>query len=358
MSSGAQTNAAARPGSKFGAFVQFVAAVLWFYVARSIAHRGALGMASQSLGVSNGLWTPLLEAALLAILMVVGYSGMGLILNQQLHPVHEQGLPRRSGRGGEFGLGLAVGWALAVVCVLPLVLVGGIAIVLSLQLTAWGWLIADAAFFVLVALAEEVAFRGYGFQCFERAVGPFGATCGFAAIYAMVQSSLPGSNRASVAVSVALSLLLSTCYLRTRALWLSWGLNFAWKASRALLFGLAVAGVNSHSPIVQGEPMGPFWLSGGGFGLDGSWFAFFVLLAALPVLYRLTRNLDYVYNAPVFIPAGMPVDLDAAARSQHEAATKSGESQPPVLVQIVPPPPMQPLPLRQAAPSEPDPQSE
>jgi len=67
--------------------------------------------------------------------------------------------------------------------------------------------------------------------------------------------------------------------------------------------------------------MGPFWLSGGGFGLDGSWFAFLVFLAALPVIFRLTRDLDYVYNAPVFIPAGMPVDLDAAARSQHEAAT-------------------------------------
>jgi hypothetical protein len=104
--------------------------------------------------------------------------------------------------------------------------------------------------------------------------------------------------------------------------------------------------------------MGPFWLSGGGFGLDGSWFVFLVFLAALPVVFRLTRDLDYVYNAPVFIPAGMPVDLDAAARSQHEAATKSAEPAPTVLVQIAPPPPMQPLPVRQAPPSESNPQSE
>jgi hypothetical protein len=196
--------------------------------------------------------------------------------------------------------------------------------------------VADAGFFALAALAEEVAFRGYGFQRFILAVGPFGAACGYAAFYAVVQSQLRGATRASIAVSIVFSLLLSTACLRSRALWLSWGLNFAWKASRALLFGLAVNGVTSHSPVVQGDPMGPFWLTGGGFGLDGSWLAFFALLAALPVVYRVTRDLDYKYNAPEIVPGGLPVDLDAAARSQHEAATRSAEPKPPSLVQILP----------------------
>ena len=100
----------------------------------------------------------------------------------------------------------------------------------------------------------------------------------------------------------------------------SWGLNFGWKASRALLFGLAVSGVSTHSPVVQGDPMGPFWLTGGAYGLDGSWLACLVLLAALPVVFRVTRDLNYRYNAPVIVPGGIPVDLDAAARAQHEAA--------------------------------------
>ena len=116
------------------------------------------------------------------------------------------------------------------------------------------------------------------------------------------------------------SLVLSMAYLRTRALWLSWGINFAWKASRALIFGLAVSGVSSHSSVVEGDPMGPFWLTGGGYGLDGSWVAFLVLLAAIPVVYRVTRDLDFRYNAPVIVPGGIPVDLDAAAQRQHEAA--------------------------------------
>jgi hypothetical protein len=307
-------------------------------VARSLAQRGALALAG-SQTVLQPL-SPLMEQAFLALLLVMGYGGMGFLLDRQQHPVSAQGWPRRPGWPAEAGIGLAVGWAISLACVLPLTLMSGIAIVLSLEPSSWGWFVADTAFFALAALAEEVAFRGYGFQRFANAVGPAGAALGFAIYYAILQAFLPGSSRASIMVSVALSLLLSMAYLRTRALWLSWGLNFGWKASRALLFGLAVSGVNSHSPVVQGDPMGPFWLTGGGFGLDGSWVAFVFLLAALPVVYRLTRDLDYRYNAPVIVPGGIPVDLDAASRAQHEAAmgpaTPSTPPPSPPLVQILP----------------------
>jgi hypothetical protein len=316
-------------GGRLRAYAQFLAAVLYFFLAKSLAHRGALGLATEP-------WRPLLEQAMLVFLLLLGYAGMGFWLDRQIQPVSAQGLPFRQGWPAEAGVGLAVGWSLAVVCVLPMVAVGGIAIVLVLQPSAWGWLAVDAAFFALAALGEEIAFRGYGFQRFAHAVGPIGAALGFAAFYAIVQAQAPGSNHASVAVSVMLGLVLSAAYLRTRALWLSWGLNFGWKASRALIFGLAVSGVNSHSPVVQGDPMGPFWLTGGGYGLDGSWVTFAALLAALPVIFRVTRDLDYRYNAPVIVPGGIPVDLDAAARRQHVAAMGPAEPAAPTLVQILP----------------------
>ncbi len=322
-------------GGRIRAYLQFIAAVCYFFLARSLARHGALGLASAA-------WAPLVEQAMLVFLLLLGYAAMGSYMDRQSSPVSAQGLPRRAGRLGEVGLGLSVGWAIAVICVLPLVVAGGIAIVLVLQPSAWGWLLADAAFFALWALAEEIAFRGYGFQRFVHAVGPIGASLGYAAFYAILQALLPGANRASVAVSVAFSLVLSMAYLRTRALWVSWGINFGWKASRALVFGLAVSGMSSHSPVVQGDPMGPFWLTGGGFGLDGTWFPFFVFTAALPVVYRLTRDLDFVHNAPVIIPGGIPVDLDAAARAQHEAAMGAAEPAAPGLVQILPAPPSVP----------------
>lgn len=320
------------PGGRLRAYLEFVVAILFFFLARSTAHRAGASLAGPA-------WLPLVEQATFLFLLVVVFAAFGLVFDRQQNPVAAQGLPLRDGWRAEAGLGMAVGWGAAVVCVLPLALFGGIAIVLSTQLSAWGWLAADAIFFALAAMAEEVAFRGYGFQRFETVVGPTGASLGFAVFYAIVQALQPGATHVSFGVSVAFSFVLSMAYVRTRALWVSWGINFAWKASRALVFGLAVSGVSSHSPVVEGDPMGPFWLTGGGYGLDASWLALFVLLAALPVVYRLTRDLDFRYNAPVVVPGGIAVDLDAAARRQHEAAMGAAESAPAPLVQIFPAPP-------------------
>jgi uncharacterized protein len=314
-------------GGRLRAYLEVFAAVLYFFLAQALAHAGAQGFATEE-------WFPLIDQAMLVFLLLVGYAAMGFWLDHQTLPISEQGLPRRQGFVREAALGLATGWGLVLVCVIPMFFAGGIAISFSPQFQSWAWLADDAAFFALLALGEEIAFRGYGFQRFARALGPLGAAMVFAIFYALVQESILGSNRTSFLVSLALGLLLSTAYLRTRALWLSWGLNFGWKAGRALLFGLAVSGDNSHSPVVQGEPMGPFWLTGGGFGLDASRLAFFILLAAIPVLFRITRDLDFRYNAPVLTPGGIPVDLDAAARAQHEAAMGASEPASPVLVQI------------------------
>ena len=331
MTTVAPVTAPRNSDSRFRAYVQFVLALFYYFLARALAHRGAQGLSN---GLSSDRWVPLIEQAMVVFLLLLGYAGVGFSLNGQMHPVSTQGWPRRLGWRREVGLGLVIGWSAVVVCALVMAVGGGIAISLSLRLRSWGWFVVDAAFFALLALAEEIAFRGYPFQRFARAVGSAGAALAFAALYAFLQALEPGASRASTCVAMVFTIVLSTAYVRTRALWVSWGINFGWKATRALLFGLAVSGVNSHSPVVQGDPMGPFWLTGGGFGLDGSWLSFFVLLAAIPVVYRLTRDLNFRYNAPEIVAAGIAVDLDAAARRQHEAAM--GEPAPPPLVQIAP----------------------
>jgi len=317
-------------GGKLRAYLEFIAAVLYFFVVRSFAHNAAIATHQDALA-------PLVEQLLFVVLLVLGYAAFGSIFDKQTRSIAAQGLPLRSGWTREAATGMAIGWGAVLFCVIPLALIGGIAIVVTMQASSWTWLAADAAYFALLALGEEVAFRGYGFQRFAAVVGSSGAALGFALFYAIVHALLPGATNASVAISVVFSFLLTTAYLRTRALWLSWGLNFAWKASQALIFGLTVRGVSSHSPIIEGNPMGPFWLTGGGYGIDGSWFACLVLLAAFPVVYRVTRDLDFRYNAPVFVPGGIPVDLDAAARAQHESATRpAAEPAAPSLVQILP----------------------
>jgi membrane protease YdiL (CAAX protease family) len=314
---------------KTRAYLEFLAAVIYYFLARSVAHRAAFRLASDN-------WTPLVEQAILFLLLLTIFAAFGRLFDRESKPVAAQGLPLRSGWMREIGLGLTVGWGAAIACVIPLVLFGGIAIVLSTGRASWVALLVDFLFFAAATLAEEIAFRGYGFQRFLSVVGPVGATLGFAAFYALLQALLPGSSRLSIGIAALFSVVLSITYLRTRALWVSWGLNFGWKASRALLFGLAVSGISSHSSVIEGDPMGAFWLTGGGFGLDGSWVALFVLLVVIPLVYRVTRDLDFRYNAPVIVAAGLAVDLDASARSQHEAAMGPAQPSAPSLVQILP----------------------
>jgi len=311
------------------AFARFLFAALFFLLARVLSKHGAHGLVSED-------WSPLLEQAMFVFLLLFGYAGFGFSLDRQYYPIRQQGLPLRPGWLGEAGLGLAVGWAIAVVCVLPIVLLGGIAVHFSFSLTALRWLAADLGYFAFGMLALQIAFRGYPFQCAIRAIGELPAALMLSVLYGIFNAWLPGASRVSMAVNIALGLLLAMAYLRTRALWLPWGLQFGWVASRALLFGLPVNGISSHSPVVQGDPLAAIGISGGDFGLDGSWVAFAAILLATPFVYRLTRDLNFHHNAPVLEPGGIPVDLDAAGRRQHEAATREAAPEVKPLVQILP----------------------
>jgi len=308
---------------KLRSFLEAVAALGFFALATSLARHGAARAATEA-------WVPLFTQILRVALVTGGFWLLGRFLDKEEHPIEAIGLKRRKGWCAEVGLGLAFGWAIVVVCVLPLTVIGGISVVLLTAVHDWAWLLVEALFFLLLTLGEELVLRGYGFQRLIAAVGEFRGTVLMVALTAVAQWAVPSSTGASILVAMLVTVLLSVAYLRTRALWVSWSINFGWKASRAILFGLAVRGDASHSPVVEGNPMGPFWLTGGGYGLDASWWAAIVLLAALPILYKVTRELDFVHNAPVLIPGGIPMNLgsDPVAEANVEA--------PKPLVQILP----------------------
>jgi uncharacterized protein len=318
-----------RPQRPMRAFGHFLFAVLFFFLARLLARHGARGLVSQD-------WSPLIEQAMLAFLLLFGFAGLGFSLDRQFQPISQQGLRLRPGWLGEAGLGLAIGWSIAVFCILPVVAFGAVFVHLTFSAASFGWLLADAAYFALATLAIQLTFRGYPFQCAIAAIGELPAALMLSVLYGILNAWLPGASHASMAVNIALALLLAMATVRTRALWLPWGLQFGWVASRALLFGLPVNGISSHSPVIQGDTVAAIGLTGGDFGFDGSWLAFAAILLAIPLVYRATRDLSFEHNAPIIEPAGIPVDLDAASRRQHEAATRPDAPEVKPLVQILP----------------------
>jgi uncharacterized protein len=318
-----------RPVERLRSLGFFFVAILYFIIAQLIA--GLIARFSAS-----GDLRELFFRVLLLLILLGGYAAMGYVFQLQPHPLKAMGLMRREGWTREAGLGVALGWGGIVACVLPIALAGGLMVTLWSTSRQMGLLLLNLLVLAVAAMAEEVAFRGYPFQRLIEAIGPTTATIVMATIFGLIHLRNPGATSASTLVTVLSGVLMATAYLQTRALWLPWGFHFAWNAAMAVLFGLPVSGLD-FSAVVSSNTVGPTWLTGGGYGPEGSLTAVVVLVVSLIVLVKMTREYAWKYAQPTIVPGGIPVDLDSAQARVHEAAqAQAGETAAPKLVQIAP----------------------
>jgi CAAX protease family protein len=305
----------------------FIIAVVYYIMARQIAVMAANGL-------SSGVWFEFTSRVILLFLLIVGFSAMGYVGQRQHQPITEMGLPMRPSWRREFALGSAIGWAGVAACALTIVLFGGMVVMFYIGWRQFALIPLDLAILLIASLAEEVAFRGYPFQRFIEATNPFIATILLSALFAVIHMGNPGASAASFLVTMIAGWLLSIAYLRTRALWVGWGIHFAWNASMAVLFGLPLSGLTQFSPVISSTALGPTWLTGFDYGPEGSAVGIAVLLILIFVTIAATGDLKYKYAQPVIVAAGIPVDIDAAARRQHEAAMGAAQPSQPQIVQI------------------------
>jgi hypothetical protein len=307
-------------------FFAFSALVYYFFL-KAIAY----GIAAF---LPDFTWRMLVERAILMGIQVLFFAGLGFAFQSQNKPFVAMGLDPRKGWLGEAFMGLAVGWGLALAATIPLALFGGIIYNVNTSPSAWALFFLNLLLLAIAAMQEETVFRGYPFQRLEDATGPIAATLLMAFVFASAHTFNPGANWLSTTVTFLSGIVFATAYLRTRALWLPFGIHLGWNATLGLLFGLPVSGLNNFATVLTGNTVGPLWLTGGGYGVESSYLGLIAMLVALPIVFSITRDLDFKYNAPVIIPGGHPVNLEPIARQQHEQAT--GEPAPPTLVQILP----------------------
>jgi len=130
----------------------------------------------------------------------------------------------------------------------------------------------SALLFVLAALAEEALFRGYPLQTLTRAnlawLAVFLTSVPFAAIHLRNPNVAAGFTFINTALA---GVWLAVAYLRTRSLWFPLGVHWAWNWALGSLFGLPVSGINDLAPhpLLRGTDLGPAWLTGGSYGIEG-----------------------------------------------------------------------------------------
>ena len=317
-------------------FLERLRALLWFLVAIAWFLFSDLAASRVADSLDAGDFEEPLYRLLLVCLLIAGYWLMSRLGQRRMTAAKATGLMVRPGWGREIALGAALGWGGVVACVLPVALTGGLVVTIFTNAHQLLIVVFDLVALAAGTLALEIAFRGYPFLRLTEAMGSGIGAFFMAVVFAIWRTHAAPTTTASVLVSFFLGLVLAVGVLRTRAIWVGWGFHFAWIATMSMLFGLPVSGPMGYSPVIATSTHGPAWITGGLQGPEGSAFAVLVSFLLLFGIFRLTADLKHKYGYPEIVPGGIPVDVDAAARAQHEAAMGESEPQQPSLVQIVP----------------------
>jgi membrane protease YdiL (CAAX protease family) len=132
-------------------------------------------------------------------------------------------------------------------------------------------LVGSAFLFFVAALAEEAVFRGYPLQTFARAHLAWLGVLLTLAFFGYVHLSNPNATLGMTFINTSLAgLWFGIAYLRTRSLWFVQGLHWSWNWALGSFFGLPVSGLNLVSnPLFKGNDLGPAWITGGTYGIEG-----------------------------------------------------------------------------------------
>ena len=134
-------------------------------------------------------------------------------------------------------------------------------------------------FFSIAALAEEVFFRGYLFQTFIQGMTFLPAMIIMALFFAFAHRLNPNATAFGL-INVALAAVwLSIAYMKTRSLWLPFGLHVSWNYSQTVIYSFPTSGID-FTKFQLGEitQTGPEWITGGAFGPEGGAIATLMLI--------------------------------------------------------------------------------
>lgn len=210
-----------------------------------------------------------ITALALASVLLVSYL-LTRFLNRK--PFGAIGLSLHSLAGRELGIGCFLGFLMMTGVFLVEEMSGfaqlswrGLGTLESVKIVAWG-----IPYFAVAALFEETLFRGYFFQTLMQGITFLPAMLVMSLLFGLGHLLNPNATTFGV-VNVALAgILFSIAYLKTRSLWLPFGLHFAWNFSESVLYAFPNSGVPFREfkmfDLVQ---LGPDWITGGAFGPEG-----------------------------------------------------------------------------------------
>lgn len=140
------------------------------------------------------------------------------------------------------------------------------------------------------AVLEETIFRGALFRLVEAWGGSWWGLAVSSALFGLGHAINPQATVLGVAAIVfEAGIMLAAAFMLTRRLWLAIGIHAGWNIAEGGIFGVRVSGRPSRG-LLNGELVGPEWLTGGQFGAEGSMVAVVFCVALGGVLLTMAAR--------------------------------------------------------------------
>jgi membrane protease YdiL (CAAX protease family) len=151
-------------------------------------------------------------------------------------------------------------------------------------------ILGTTGFALVVAISEELIFRGMAFREWAVKIGWLLAII-FSGLYfgaVHILSLLPQVGLFQVGwiivSAMVAGILFVAMYLRSKSLWLPIGFHFGWNLCLQLFFGTTVSGQEATFGLFRTELSGPTSLTGGAFGIESSVITY-ILYSILAILF-------------------------------------------------------------------------
>jgi membrane protease YdiL (CAAX protease family) len=150
-------------------------------------------------------------------------------------------------------------------------------------------LLVSLPIFVLAAAGEEAIFRGYPLQTMARSRLAWAAIIITSVIFSWGHLENPNAVAGFTFINTAIAgVWLAVAYLKTRNLWFPLGIHWAWNWTMGAVLGLPVSGIESLTPhpFLRATDLGPAWLTGGPYGIEGGAACTVALLLSMLFIWR------------------------------------------------------------------------
>jgi len=134
-------------------------------------------------------------------------------------------------------------------------------------------------YFASSAAGEELLFRGYPFQTLAQGITMLPAILAMSGLFGVAHMQNPHATVLSTVNVMLAGIWLSLAYLKTRGLWLPFGLHLSWNFAQTTVYGFPTSGFGfAEHRIWSTVQTGPEGITGGAFGPEGGILATLALV--------------------------------------------------------------------------------